>query len=109
MSYLSKSKNTSFRLSVAWNSLGAGGFVGEVEGATGDGVIDGDGAVDGAAADGGGGAGGGGGGGRVGGRRRGAGGRRRRSRGRGGPLRATHQEEREGEHWHCKQQRASPS
>src|ERR1051326_3768506 len=52
MSYLSKSKNTSFRLSVARNSLGAGGFVGEVEGATGDGVIDGDGAVDGAAADG---------------------------------------------------------
>src|SRR5690242_3899027 len=52
MSYLSKSKNTSFRFSVARNSLGAGGVVGEVDGATGDGVIEGDGAVDGAAADG---------------------------------------------------------
>src|SRR3984893_5879104 len=55
MSYLSKSKNTSLRLSVARNSLGAGGEVGlAVDGATGDGVIDGDGV--------GGGAGGGGGG-----------------------------------------------
>src|ERR1700681_2103512 len=50
MSYLSKSKNTSLRLSVARNSLGAGGEVGlAVDGATGDGVIDGDGVVEGAA------------------------------------------------------------
>src|ERR1700687_1997069 len=53
MSYLSKSKNTSLRLSVARNSLGAGGEVGlAVDGATGDGVIDGAGVVDGAAAEG---------------------------------------------------------
>src|SRR3984893_16268522 len=53
MSYLSKSKNTSLRLSVARNSLGAGGEVGlAVDGATGDGVIEGDGVVDGAAAEG---------------------------------------------------------
>src|ERR1700730_5728905 len=53
MSYLSKSKNTSLRLSVARNSLGAGGEVGlAVDGATGDGVIDGDGVVEGAAAEG---------------------------------------------------------
>ncbi len=53
MSYLSKSKNTSFRFSVARNSLGAGGVVvPAVGGATGDGVIDGDGVVDGAVAEG---------------------------------------------------------
>src|SRR5581483_8118598 len=53
MSYLSKSKKTSFRFSVARNSLGAGGVVvPAVGGATGDGVIDGDGVVDGAAAEG---------------------------------------------------------
>src|SRR5258707_10147508 len=53
MSYLSKSKNTSLRLSVARNSLGAGGEVGPVvEGATGDGVIEGEGVVEGAAAEG---------------------------------------------------------
>src|ERR1700732_359917 len=52
MSYLSKSKNTSFRLSVARNSLGAGGWPGAVDGATGDGVIEGEGVVDGAAAEG---------------------------------------------------------
>src|ERR1700730_2648311 len=43
MSYLSKSKNTSFRLSVARNSLGAGGWPGAVDGATGDGAIEGEG------------------------------------------------------------------
>src|SRR4029077_700919 len=52
MSYLSKSKNTSFRLSVARNSLGGGGWPGAVDGATGDGVIEGEGVVDGAAAEG---------------------------------------------------------
>src|SRR5260370_23672968 len=53
MSYLSKSKNTSLRLSVARNSLGAGGEVGPVvEGAAGDGVIEGEGVVEGAAAEG---------------------------------------------------------
>src|SRR5258705_2167986 len=52
MSYLSKSKNTSLRLSVARNSLGAGGVVAAVDGAAGDGVIDGDGGVEGAAAEG---------------------------------------------------------
>src|SRR5689334_4391094 len=52
MSYLSKSKNTSFRLSVARNSLGAGGWPGAVDGATGEGVIEGEGVVDGAAAEG---------------------------------------------------------
>src|SRR5512137_390139 len=48
-SYLSKSKNTSFRLSVARNSLGAGGVaLGAVDGATGDGAIPGAGVVEGA-------------------------------------------------------------
>src|SRR5512138_1271978 len=54
MSYLSKSKNTSFKLALAVNSLGAGGVVlgAAVEGATGDGVIPGAGVVEGAAAEG---------------------------------------------------------
>src|SRR5512146_943568 len=52
-SYLSKSKKMSFRCALAVNSLGAGGVVlGAVEGATGDGVIEGEGAVEGAAAEG---------------------------------------------------------